>query len=351
VPKMACCGGSWEAMVTKVISVSDDHGDHKISFDVFGASHGYPVFLMHGTPGSRNGPIPRSSVLYRQGIRLICYDPPGYGESPPNPGRSVADAALDVRAIADELDLTEKFGIVGRSGGGPHALACGALLPDLVSKVAVLVSLAPSDAQGLDWCDGMTRSNIEEYGRASENAEDLTAELSARTEQIQQDPEFLLGFLEPELTAPDRRIVGDLGIRRLLAETYAEALRCGADGWIGDVLAFRKPWGFDLRDIHVPVLLWHGSEDVFSPVAHTKWLASQIPDTEVEVQRGAANFDAVEVLPRVLAWVKAGNRSERLRVERAHEPAVASQRLDRGVVRPDKGREAIDNLVAFGAGS
>jgi pimeloyl-ACP methyl ester carboxylesterase len=338
-------------MVTQVVGVSDELGDHKIAFDVFGATHGYPVFLMHGTPGSRNGPIPRSSVLYRQGIRLICYDRPGYGESSPNPGRSVADAAHDVRAIAGELGLTEKFGIVGRSGGGPHALACGALLPDLVSNVAVLVSIAPSDAQGLDWCDGMTRSNIEEYGRASEDPEDLTAALNERTQLIQQDPEFLLGFLEPELTAPDRRIVGDLGIRRLLAETYAEALRYGADGWIDDALAFRRPWGFDLAGIDVPVLLWHGSEDVFSPVAHTRWLASQIPHAEVEVQHGAAHFDAVEVLPRVLARVKAGNGSERLRVERAHEPAVAAQRHDGGVVGPDKGRETIDNLVAFGASS
>ena len=337
--------------MTTVISVSDAHGDHKIAFDVYGATHGYPVFLMHGTPGSRNGPIPRSSVLYRQGIRLICYDRPGYGESSRNPGRSVADAALDVCAIATELRLKGKFGIVGRSGGGPHALACGALLPDLVSKVAVLVSIAPSDAEGLDWYDGMTRSNIEEYGRADDQPRDLRAELSARTEKIQRDPEFLLKFLNPELTAPDRRIVDDLGIRRLLTDTYAEALRYGADGWIDDALAFRKPWGFDLSSIRVPVLLWHGSEDVFSPVAHTRWLASQIPDAEVEVQRGAAHFDAVEVLPRVLARVKAGNGSERLRVKRAHEPTPAAQRLDRGVVHSDKDREPVDDLVAFGASS
>ena len=310
--------------MTDVVTVRDGQSDHKIAFDVFGAPHGYPVFLMHGTPGSRNGPIPRSSVLYRQGIRLICYDRPGYGESPSLPGRTVADAARDVRAIAEELELPAKFGVVGRSGGGPHALACAALLPDLVGMVAVLVSIAPADAEGLDWCDGMTGSNVREYGRASDNPTELTKELSERTLRIQQDPEFLLGFLQPELTPPDRRIVDDLGIRRLLTQTYAEALRDGADGWIDDVRAFSNPWGFDLADIKVPVLLWHGSEDVFSPVAHTKWLASQIPRAEVEVQRGAAHFDAVEVLPRVLARVKARGGSEWLRVKRAHQPATAT---------------------------
>jgi pimeloyl-ACP methyl ester carboxylesterase len=321
-------------MVTQAISVSDDHGDHKIAFDVYGAAHGYPVFMMHGTPGSRNGPIPRTSVLYRQGIMLICYDRPGYGESSRKPGRSVADAARDVVAIADELGLTDKFGIVGRSGGGPHALACGALLPDRVSKVAVLVSIAPTDAQDLDWFAGMTPSNIREYGRANDDPGDLTAELTSRTQKIQNNPEFLLDFLEPELTAPDRRIVEDLGIRELLTTAYAEALRYGANGWIDDVLAFRRRWGFELGDIKVPVLLWHGSEDTFSPVAHTRWLASQIPDAEVEVQPGAAHFDAVEVLPRVLARVKAGNGSERLRVQSTHQPAPAAQRRDAVVVGP-----------------
>jgi pimeloyl-ACP methyl ester carboxylesterase len=122
-------------------------------------------------------------------------------------------------------------------------------------------------------------------------------------ELIRDDPEFLLKFLEPALTDPDRRIVDDHGIRRLLTRTYAEALRCGADGWIDDVLAFRRPWGFDLGKIEIPVLLWHGAEDVFSPVAHTRWLADQIPGAHIEVQTGAAHFDAVAVLPRVLGWL------------------------------------------------
>ncbi|HTU75331.1 MAG TPA: alpha/beta hydrolase [Trebonia sp.] len=286
--------------MTQRAHVVDEHGDHWIAFDIHGAAHGNPVFLLHGTPGSRNGPTPRPSVLYRLGVRLICYDRPGYGESTRHPRRRVADAARDIAAIADELRL-EEFSVVGRSGGGPHALACGALLPERVRKVAVLVSVAPSDADGLDWYDGMTGSNVEEYGRARQGADVLAAELSARGELVREDPEFLLQFLEPELTAPDRRILRDPGIRRLLTGTYAEALRQGPEGWIDDILALRESWGFDLTKIDVPVLLWHGADDVFAPVAHTRWLASQIPGAQVEVQRGAAHFDAVKVLPRILA--------------------------------------------------
>ena len=142
---------------------------------------------------------------------------------------------------------------------------------------------------------------LDTFNYATDWFDVLAAELSARSELIREDPEFLLQFLEPELTAPDRRILRDPAIRRLLTGTYAEALRQGPEGWIDDVLAFRQSWGFSLKAIEVPVLLWHGADDVFSPVAHTHWLASQIPGAEVEVQHGAAHFDAVEVLPRILA--------------------------------------------------
>jgi pimeloyl-ACP methyl ester carboxylesterase len=289
-------------VVTQIVGVTDERGSHQVAFDIHGAPDGYPVFLLHGTPGSRHGPIPRSSLLYRLGVRLICYDRPGYGASTRQEGRIVADAAEDVVAISRDLGLNE-FAVVGRSGGGPHALACTSLLTGLVGKAAVLVGLAPANAPGLDWYDGMTRSNVEEYGLADSFTDEMTADLSARVELIRDDPEFLLKFLEPALTDPDRRIVDDHGIRRLLTRTYAEALRCGADGWIDDVLAFRRPWGFDLGKIEIPVLLWHGAEDVFSPVAHTRWLADQIPGAHIEVQTGAAHFDAVAVLPRVLGWL------------------------------------------------
>jgi pimeloyl-ACP methyl ester carboxylesterase len=328
--------------MTQVIQVSSGHR-RPLAFDEWGAPHGYPVFLLHGTPGSRNGPRPRASVLYRLGIRLVCYDRPGYGKSGLNRGRSVADAALDVLAIADELNL-DSFSVVGRSGGGPHALACAASekLKDRVRSAAVLVPLAPADAEGLAWYDGMSGSNVEEYTAASNPAyiNTIANDLVERARCIREDPEFLLRFLDPALTEPDRRVVEDVGIRRLLTDTYTEALRSGALGWIDDVLAFRKPWGFSLSAISIPTLLWHGQDDVFSPAAHTRWMAGQIPAEycTVELQPGAAHFDAVEVLPRVLAWLKSAATdsarlrvSERLWVEDPVEASTCAQYVDRRV--------------------
>jgi pimeloyl-ACP methyl ester carboxylesterase len=241
-------------------------------------------------------------VLYELGVRLISFDRPGYGGSDRQPGRRVAHAARDVEAIADHLGLGT-FAVVGRSGGGPHALACAALLPERVTRAGVLVSLAPWAAEGLDWFAGMAESNVREFTAAASEPELLTATLAQVADEIKADPVSHVSTLAPEMPESDRRVVADTGIRRLLAKNFAEALRESAAGWIDDNLAFCTPWGFELSDIRVPVLLWHGENDVFSPAAHARWLAGRIPGAELWIGSDAAHFAALEVVPDVLSWL------------------------------------------------
>jgi pimeloyl-ACP methyl ester carboxylesterase len=260
------------------------------------------VFLLHGTPGSRIGPRPRSAILHRLGVQLICFDRPGYGGSDPLPGRRVADAAADVSAIADYLELG-KFAVVGRSGGGPHALACAALLPERTTKAAVLVGIAPREAEGLDWLDGMTASNVAEYAAVTRGYQEIATITRAAAEAVRADPASLLTMLQEQLPDTDRRVVADHGIRSQLLAAYADALRTSEHGWIDDDFAFHLPWGFDLAAVTAPVLLWHGAGDTFSPVSHVKWLADRIPNASVVIQPGAAHFGALHVLPDVLRWL------------------------------------------------
>lgn len=285
--------------MTEVVRTPDGR---RLAVEQWGDPCGSPVFLLHGTPGSRVGPCPRGMVLYRLGVRLIAFDRPGYGGSDPLPGRRVANAAADVAAIADTFGY-ERFAVVGRSGGGPHALACAALLPDRATRVAVLVSLAPWAAEGLDWFDGMAPSNVTEYTAAAAGHRRLAPRLTRAADSIRTDPASLVRGLQSELSASDRRIVADAGIRAMLIRNYAEALRTSAQGWVDDALAFCAPWGFDPAAITGPVLLWHGENDVFSPVGHARWLAGRIPRATVVVQPGAAHFGALDVLPDVLHWL------------------------------------------------
>jgi len=274
----------------------------QLTVETSGDPHGTPVFLLHGTPGSRLGPAPRGVMLYHQGVRLIAYDRPGYGSSDRLAHRSVADVAQDVAAIADALKV-DRFAVLGRSGGGPHALACAALLPERVTRAAALVSLAPPTADGLDWFAGMSPSNVAEYTTAAAGPERLAVSLVPRSEAIRADPVQLFIQLRWELTESDRQVVSDAGIRSMLVRNYREALRTSADGWIDDAVAFCNPWGFEPADIKVPVLLWHGEEDVFSPVGHSRWLADRIPGATALLQPEAAHFTALRVLPDILTWL------------------------------------------------
>ncbi|MFF4582748.1 alpha/beta fold hydrolase [Streptomyces sp. NPDC001389] len=268
----------------------------------WGDPEGKPVFLLHGMPGSRLGPAPRGMVLYQRRVRLIAYDRPGYGGSDRHPGRTVADVAQDVATVADALGV-DTFAVAGRSGGGPGALACAALLPERVTRTAALVPLAPRDAEDLDWFAGMAASNVREYTTAAVDPEELTARLIPRASGIARDPGRLLDELRRELTASDRMIVSDAGLRSMLLRNYREGVRTSAFGWIDDMLAASSPWGFDPADIRCPVLIWHGELDVFSPVGHARWLGRRIPGATTTIDPDAAHFAALRALPDVLTWL------------------------------------------------
>jgi pimeloyl-ACP methyl ester carboxylesterase len=234
----------------------------------------------------------------------------------------VAHAAEDVVAIADALGIT-RFSVVGRSGGGPHALACAALRPDRVVSAAVLVSLAPCDAEELDWFDGMTASNVREYRNALENLEELQATLVQNADAMRADPLALLSDLDAEMPPVDRHVVADAGIREMLRQNFLAGLSKSADGWIDDAVSFCRPWDFQPSDIRVPTLLWHGEEDRFSPVGHFRWLAERIPRATVVLQPSAAHFAAVPVLPRVLSWLRDEARERDAARERAAATSTA----------------------------
>lgn len=276
----------------------------RLRIECSGDPRGRPVFLFHGMPGSRVGPRPRSMFLYHCGARLISFDRPGYGGSDRRPGRRVVDVVEDVTTVADALGL-DRFAVVGRSAGAPHALACAALLPHRVTRAAALVTLAPRDAAGLDWFAGMAPSNVREFRTAFTDPQRFVAGLIPRSAAIRSDPARLLEELRADLTDDDRSIVSDNGIRSMLLRNYHEALRSSPYGWIDDALALTSPWGFEPGKIRVPVLFWHGAEDVFSPAAHSSWLAARIPRATTVLEPGAAHFAALRALPTVLSWLLA----------------------------------------------
>jgi pimeloyl-ACP methyl ester carboxylesterase len=266
-----------------------------------GDPDGAPVMLFHGTPGSRVGPLPRPMTLHASGVRLLTFDRPGFGESDRQPGRTVASVAADACTVADALGVG-RFAVLGRSGGGPHALACAALAPERVTKAAAMVPLAPRDAMGTAWFAGMTPGNTEAYTQAMTDPAALRRVLDDRAARIRADPASLLATIDEGLEPTDRAVLRQANIRHELVTSYAAAVSRSADGWYDDSLALAAPWGFDPADIQVPVLLWHGAEDRFSPVSHTRWLGERIPRATVDLERNASHFSALLRMPQIIAW-------------------------------------------------
>jgi pimeloyl-ACP methyl ester carboxylesterase len=243
---------------------------------------GPAVVVHHGTPMSRLLYGPNLADAEARGLRLIGYDRPGYGDSTPQPGRTVADAATDVATIADALGI-DRFATWGISGGGPHALACAALLPERVVAAASLAGAAPYEAEGLDFLAGMGEGNVKEFGLILEGREKLEPFLCAeRDALLAAGQEGLAKGMRTLLTPVDAAaFTGET------AEFLFESLRVGSanriDGWLDDDLAFVKPWGCSVEQISVPVLLWQGAEDRFVPLAHGEWLASRIPTCQAHL--------------------------------------------------------------------
>ena len=223
------------------------------------------------------------------------------------------DCVTDVAAIADALGI-ESFAVTGGSGGGPHALAVAARLPERVLRARCVVGVAPFEADGLDFYAGMDPQNIKEFGLAEQGEAVLQPELermaAADLERIAHDPSKVLSD-DWELADADRAVLADPRMHTVMGEMMREAYRNGVWGWVDDDLAFLRPWGFDVSEIRVPVEVRYGAEDVLVPAAHGEWLARHVPNAEVTVVDHAGHLADPETTLRLLRTLADAARSAR----------------------------------------
>ncbi len=270
--------------------------------DVWLAGHenATPLVFHAGTPGAGLPFAPFVEDLAQRGLRYVSFSRPGYGSSTRRPGRRVADVVDDTRAVLDSIGADQAW-IVGWSGGGPHALACAALMADRVLGTALIASVAPYPAQGLEFLAGMGAENVEEFQAAIDGSEELIA-FKERNWPVYR-----------EITAPDvGDALGDLvdevdygsikdEFADWLATLFREGLRQSYWGWYDDDMAFVHPWGFDLGGISGPVHIWQGGHDRMVPFAHGEWLAAHVGGAcgHLRPEHGHLTL-AVDSLPEIL---------------------------------------------------
>jgi pimeloyl-ACP methyl ester carboxylesterase len=260
-----------------------------LEIEVSGPDDGPVLLFHHGTPGGSAQFAAMADQVHARGHRLVTWSRAGYGASSRRPGRSVADEVTDALAVLDHVGA-DACVVAGWSGGGPHALACGALAPARVKAVLSIAGVGPFGAADLDFLEGMGQENHDEFGAALEGESALRAYLEAqRPALLQITSDQIVDELDSLLPPVDRdSLTGDFG--EFLAHGFRQAVSVSIDGWLDDDLAFTRPWGFDLSSVAVPTYLWQGSEDLMVPFAHGEWLAAHLPDATVHLESGEGHL-------------------------------------------------------------
>ncbi len=246
-----------------------------LAYAEYGEPQGKPVLLFHGTPGSRLFHHPDESIALSVGARVIVADRPGFGLSDFKFRRYLLDWPDDVVQLADALGI-DRFAVAGISGGGPYAIACALRIPQRLTRVALISSMAPLSFPAAT--DGMVWRNRLLF-RLSQNSQMLTR-LSWWIMGLayRQNPQRFFEF-ETGLSSPsEREVINRPEVESVLIRDYGEALRAGVDGVAWETIILAQPWGFRLEDVALETHLWHGEEDARTPIAMGRYLAANIPN-------------------------------------------------------------------------
>jgi pimeloyl-ACP methyl ester carboxylesterase len=249
-----------------------------LRYCLYGPADGFPIISHNGTPSTRWRRPDQIAAMHQSGVRVLMPDRPGYGGSTRCTGRSVADVAEDVRVLAD-VQGWDRFAVFGGSGGGPHALACAALLPERVIRCAVFSGIKPP----------------EEAEPPDEQA------LRPRLEQIARDIMAKVEAGGPEMPGmpPGPPAREDPAAMARLRATFIDSL----DGWVDDKIAFARPWGFAMPDGAVPVGIWYGTHDENVPSEHAQWLLAHIPGAQGH-QFAGGHMPGPDTYREIFDWLR-----------------------------------------------
>jgi pimeloyl-ACP methyl ester carboxylesterase len=269
-----------------------------------GDRDGRAVFVHHGTPSAGLLWEPWVEDAGERGLHLISHDRPGYGGSDAQPGRNVAAVVEDVAAIADHLGI-DRYATWGVSGGGPHALACAALAGDRCVGAAALASVGPYGAEGLDFTAGMGEDNVHEFELAIHGGREALREIETKNAEVMLAavPEEIFSGLESIVSDVDKAVMTD-DFARFTYDCTHMALEGSIEGWLDDDVLFTSPWGFDVRDISIPVLIFQGRQDLMVPYSHGEWLAARIPTAEARLSEDDGHLTLlVDRVAETHAWL------------------------------------------------
>ena len=269
-----------------------------------GKARGAPVFVFHGTPGTRLQVSFDDKAITASGVRFIAPDRPGYGHSSFHRGRTLADWATDVATLADHLKI-ERFAVAGVSGGGPHAAVCAGLLSDRVTGAAIVSGVGPMADPELS--AEMVAFNKAAVVMAARAPFLLVPVFAFQQYFMRRWPDAALRAAARQFAAPDVELLQRPDVRAAFMDDLRQPSATTAQAGAQDFVLFARDWGFRLQDISVPVQVWHGDLDRNVPFAQGEFMADRIPGAEFHACPGEGHLVVVNHLEEILKGVSAGS--------------------------------------------
>jgi pimeloyl-ACP methyl ester carboxylesterase len=275
-------------------------GDRRLSFAEYGSRRGPAIVWMHGTPGARRQiPLEARAYAERHGLRLIGLDRPGIGSSTSHLYPDVLDWTRDLELVLETLAI-DTVRIIGLSGGGPYALAAGAAMPDRVHGVGILGGVAP------------TRGPDATSGGAVQLAVQLAPVLTLARLPLSVALTQAIRIARP-LAGPaldlyaavqppgDRNLLSRPEFKAMVLDDLLNGSRFQTSAPINDLILFTRHWGFELADVAVPVLWWHGDDDHIVPFRHGRHAVDRLPDARLSAIDGESHLGGLGIAEDVLA--------------------------------------------------
>lgn len=266
-------------------------GGRELAYTDIGERGWFTVFFFHGAPMSRLHLAYLERQLLAERIRVVSPDRPAYGGSSSQPGRSMADWASDVAALAEALDI-DRFVVAGHSSGGPYAVSCAALLPE-----RVLAGIVFGGVTDMAW-PGAWEGYIDSESQLM-RLPDERAALAWCAERFGADGSGFLAASDFEFAEPDGALFADEQAGPALTSAIAEAFRQGVAGYAQDIVVQGRPWPFDPHRIIAPVQVVHGELDALLPLTHSLHTSELIPGSTLRVLPGHGHMTTVSELPTV----------------------------------------------------
>jgi pimeloyl-ACP methyl ester carboxylesterase len=289
---------------TRYLHLSDGR---QISYCEYGDPKGKPVFYFHGTPGSRYEAAFSHQAGQAYGYRIIALDRPGIGQSDYVGGRRLLDWPKDVDEIAAQLGI-DSFGVIGVSGGGPYALACGYAMAERLDFTVLMGSWGPVAEEPALWHAMAPLDRF--FGKLSNVAPwAFYAPFSLIGYAAKKlSPQKFVKSLASSMSEADKALVSDETMARFFADDVQEAFRQGVRGPADDAIILYGVWGFDVEAIATKVELYHGEEDKFAPLRYALYLDKTLPHSTLRRYPREGHLFVMKLFGEVFEQVSQNNR-------------------------------------------